>query len=170
MFTNVHHTLRIELIVLCMINYHSVKRILVDNISCRLNVKTIVLMQFIKASGFLLAEILIIENYRLFDGGDVIYHTWTIAILLWLPLVENSVWSLRLRWVGTLISLSITSHLLFKMIEKVKLLPFPTSDSSWICPPNSLTIFSDINSPRPIPFVFLYSVSYRKPKSLKSFC
>ena len=89
MFTNVHHTLRIELIVLCMIFYHSVKRILVDNISCCLNVKTIVLMQFIKASGFLLAEILIIENYRLFDGVDVIHYTRTVAILLWLPLVEK---------------------------------------------------------------------------------
>ena len=46
--------------------------------------------------------------------------------------------------------------------------PTPGYDTKLILPPNISTIFSEITRPRPIPLVFIASVSFTNPNSLKS--
>jgi hypothetical protein len=57
------------------------------------------------------------------------------------------------------------SELSFRRIVNVKVVPYPISEINENSPQNSFTSFCEIIRPKPIPLVFLFSVSLRKPKS-----
>lgn len=55
-----------------------------------------------------------------------------------------------------------------KRMLKANFVPLPYFDLTPILPPNALTIFSEITSPRPIPYVFICFVFCKHPNSLNS--
>jgi len=56
-----------------------------------------------------------------------------------------------------------------RTILNANLLPLLNLECTPIIPSKALTIFSQITSPNPIPYVFIYLVFYKVPKSLNNF-
>ena len=56
-----------------------------------------------------------------------------------------------------------------RIMLNANLVPLPYLDLIPILPLKDLTMFSEMTSPRPIPWVFIYLVFCRQPNNLKSF-